>query len=363
MGKSLPARPNLDHLRRQAKSLLASLAAGDADAVRTFQEFLPGAQRQTATQVRTAGYRLADAQSAIARKSGFASWPRLARHIEQLRALEGVWTFESLHVDGQIVPREALSRSRILIDGDRFRTESPEATYEGVFKIDVEATPHHIDIDFVEGPEAGNRNLGVFALEGDRLEICLDMNGKSRPKAFTTTPKSGHAYEVLRRTRDALPNDVHGGELTGAAAVAPAIPDATAFGYVASPTLDRLQSDWTATKIIRDGAELPAAMLAVARRYAKRNELTISIGGRNAIEALVRINDTSAPIEVDYLNIGGMAKGTIQLGIMEWRANEACFCMAAPGQPRPADFTCPTGSGRTLSIWRPEPGKPTKPKR
>jgi hypothetical protein len=30
--KNLPARPNLDHLRRQAKSLLSALASGDSEA-------------------------------------------------------------------------------------------------------------------------------------------------------------------------------------------------------------------------------------------------------------------------------------------------------------------------------------------
>ena len=362
MGKNLPSRPNLDHLRRQAKSLLASLASGDAEAEHTFQEFLPAAQGQSAPQVRAEGYRLADAQSAIARKSGFASWPRLARHVEQLRALEGVWTIESLQVDGQSVPPSGLKSSRILIDGDRFRTESPEATYEGVFNIDVEPGPHHLDIDFVEGPEAGNRNLGIFALDGDRLEICLDLNGEARPTAFASAPKSGHAYEVLRRTRDALPDDVKGGTKPDAARVAPPVPDATAFGYVASPTLDRLQGDWTATRIVRDGAELPASMLSVARRSAMRNELTISIGGRNAIEALVRVNETTSPVEIDYLNIGGMAKGTVQHGIMEWRSGEACFCMAAPGQPRPTDFTSEAASGRTLSCWRFQAAPPGKQK-
>ena len=43
----------------------------------------------------------------------------------------------------------------MMIDGDRFRMESPEATYEGIFTIDVEADPAQIDIEFVEGPEAG----------------------------------------------------------------------------------------------------------------------------------------------------------------------------------------------------------------
>jgi hypothetical protein len=37
MAKSLPPRPNLDHLRQQAKALLAALDAGDKEAIGTFR--------------------------------------------------------------------------------------------------------------------------------------------------------------------------------------------------------------------------------------------------------------------------------------------------------------------------------------
>ena len=131
--------------------------------------------------------------------------------MEQLRALEGTWAFARLEIDGSAIPASALAASRLLIDGDRFRTESPEATYEGIFNINVEAQPHEIDIEFVEGPEAGNWNFGIFRLDGDQLEICLDMNGKPRPAEFRTSPGSGHAYETLKRTSDARPEDVTGG--------------------------------------------------------------------------------------------------------------------------------------------------------
>ena len=110
----------------------------------------------TPEKVLRAGFRLADAQSAIARKSGFAAWPHLARYVEQLRAFEGEWHFASLEVDGNTMPAPMTSQSRMLMDGDRFRMESPEATYEGVFALDVEADPARIDIEFIEGPEAGN---------------------------------------------------------------------------------------------------------------------------------------------------------------------------------------------------------------
>ena len=247
--------------------------------------------------------------------------------------------------------RECCKRSRFLIDGDRFRTESPEATYEGIFNINVEAQPHEIDLEFVEGPEAGNSNYGIFRLDGDRFELCLDLNGKPRPTEFRALRGSGHACETLQRTSPARPDQVTGGT-PSAKPQPPAAPDRTGFTFVASSTLTRLQGEWAAVRLVRDGQELPAMMLATGRRSASKNELKIVFGGQVIIQALVRIDESQDPIHVDYCNVGGHAKGTLQHGIMRWVGDEACFCMAAPGQPRPLAFDCPAGSGQTLSQWR-----------
>src|SRR5215471_19175318 len=156
VAKKLPARPNLEHLRGQAKTRLAALKKRNARA------------------------RLADAQLDVARACGFKSWPALAQHVEEVNALQGEWRFVSLEVDGSAVPAAAIGHSRLLIDGDRFRTESPEATYDGVFTIDAGATPARIDIEFVEGPEAGNWSYGLYELEGDTLTFCLGLAGSPR---------------------------------------------------------------------------------------------------------------------------------------------------------------------------------------
>jgi uncharacterized protein (TIGR03067 family) len=351
VAKNLPTRPNLDHLRRQAKALLAGLASGETEAVSTILKHLPTAHGMKADQVRQTRFRLADAQSAIARKTGFASWPHLARHVEQLRALEGTWKFARLEIDGTAMPTSALGASRILIDGDRFRTESPEATYEGIFNINVEAQPHEIDIEFVAGPEAGNWNFGIFRLEGQQLEICLDMNGKPRPAEFRTSSRSGHAYETLNRSSQARPDGVTGGTASGRSHSRP-VQECIGFDFVESPTLTRLQGQWTPVKIVRDGGELPAMMLRTGLRSATANEVKISFGGRTMIDALVRLDESKDPIHVDYYNLDPTFKGAIQLGIMKWIDDEACFCMAAPDNSRPADFTATAGSGRTFSQWR-----------
>jgi uncharacterized protein (TIGR03067 family) len=368
--KHLPSRPNLNHLRRQAKALLVALEAGEPEAVATMLGHLPAAAGMTTEQVRRTRFRLADAQSAIARKSGFASWPQLGRHVELLRALEGTWGFISLEIDGAAVPPEGMRSSKLLMDGDRFRFECPEANYEGVFNIDVEALPHQIDIEFVEGPEEGNWNFGIFRIEGDRLDLCLDMNGKPRPTAFCTAPGSGHAFEKLRRKSSSRPDDVDGGtpgqpwSPTGLCSLASsALPpgpvdgvaaaqECAGFPCVASPLLTRLHGDWTATKLIRDGQELPEMMTATGRRSAKSNEVKVSFGGQLIFHVLLRVNEDTDPVQLDYYHLTGPAKGTVQQGIMEWRGDEACFCMAAPGGTRPSDFACPKGSGQTLSQWR-----------
>jgi hypothetical protein len=67
--RNLPNDPNLDHLKTQAKTLLRQVREGDPAALALAEEFHP---------VRN----LADAQVVIARSYGFASWPRLGRHLE-----------------------------------------------------------------------------------------------------------------------------------------------------------------------------------------------------------------------------------------------------------------------------------------
>jgi GNAT superfamily N-acetyltransferase len=70
--RELPDRPDMDHLRHQARALQRGALAGDAEALR----------RLRAVSNRTT---LTAAQLAIAREYGFASWPRLKADVELSR--------------------------------------------------------------------------------------------------------------------------------------------------------------------------------------------------------------------------------------------------------------------------------------
>ena len=71
MSRELPAQPNFEYLKKEAKELL-------------------DAQRQ-----QYPGWKLADAQHALARDYGFDSWPKLKAHVEsqrlELSPLAGRW--------------------------------------------------------------------------------------------------------------------------------------------------------------------------------------------------------------------------------------------------------------------------------
>lgn len=86
MSRQLPSRPNLEQLRKQAKSLLKSQQAGDAEALTRIRESHPRSKKLTEEQIAASAFALADAQLVIASEYGFASWPRLQAHVKTLEA-------------------------------------------------------------------------------------------------------------------------------------------------------------------------------------------------------------------------------------------------------------------------------------
>lgn len=69
MLKQLPERPNLEHLKNEAKALLRQAQTNDPEVIKRFDQ--PPAQ-----------LRLADAQLVVAREYGYASWAKLKRFVE-----------------------------------------------------------------------------------------------------------------------------------------------------------------------------------------------------------------------------------------------------------------------------------------
>ncbi len=78
---SLPERPDLGHLRKQAKDLLRQYRAHDPLALAILRQHLPAAKDKSDAQLRAMPLGLRDAQSCIARQYGFPSWRELKDYV------------------------------------------------------------------------------------------------------------------------------------------------------------------------------------------------------------------------------------------------------------------------------------------
>ena len=96
--RHFPVRPNLRQLKRQAKNLLRALRGGDADAIAEFRRNHP-ASPDPATAI------LADAQLALARSYGIASWPRVVLACE---LIDAIWRDDVGTVKAIVVRHPAL---------------------------------------------------------------------------------------------------------------------------------------------------------------------------------------------------------------------------------------------------------------
>ena len=80
---SLPARPNLEHLRNQAKDLLKAYRSGQPSAIERFRTSLSHYSRLTDDDLRRLSLSLGDAQRVIAAEYGFQTWLHMRNYIER----------------------------------------------------------------------------------------------------------------------------------------------------------------------------------------------------------------------------------------------------------------------------------------
>jgi len=127
--RELPAHPNLEQYKKQAKDLLKACKVGTPEAL----------ARMRKHQLRSARLTLADAQFVIAREHGFESWPRFAHQITTLTgggSLTAVWkSAEDAVVAGDVGTLERLLREH----QQMFRTARPQTSWLGGLTPDYSA--------------------------------------------------------------------------------------------------------------------------------------------------------------------------------------------------------------------------------
>lgn len=82
--RQLPSRPNLRHLRLQARDLRTAVSNGDAEAAERLRQHVPRLQDADDGDPPITTVTTSEAQLAVAREYGFASWRELKAHVDSL---------------------------------------------------------------------------------------------------------------------------------------------------------------------------------------------------------------------------------------------------------------------------------------
>jgi uncharacterized protein (TIGR03067 family) len=101
-----------------------------------------------------------------------------------------------------------------------------------------------------------------------------------------------------------------------------------------------------------DGQPMDEAMVKWCKRVTAGDVTTVLAGPQTMLKARFTLDERQRPGRIDYVNLHGSNKGRTQAGIFAIDRGVLKICMAAPGQPRPAEFASRTGDGRSFTTWR-----------
>ena len=161
--RSEATRLNLEYYRKQAKSLLKAVKSGDQEAAQRLTHHVPRFHQNS-----FAGVALHDAQLAIAREQGFASWPRFRAFLEQSRL-----DFHSLvetFVDA------ALSDLR---RAEEMLASRPQLAEAGLYAALVLGDAERVEQALREGPERVRTRGGPREWE-PLLYVCFSRFARGR---------------------------------------------------------------------------------------------------------------------------------------------------------------------------------------
>jgi uncharacterized protein (TIGR03067 family) len=113
-----------------------------------------------------------------------------------LKRLEGVWKVAAAWQQGTRMPAELYRDTQLVIAGTSIGERSSGPEHGVTFHLDPWPSPRHIDLNV---PGAHTTCPGIYRLRGNRLLLCWDGAGASRPKQFLSPAGSRvYLFELIR---------------------------------------------------------------------------------------------------------------------------------------------------------------------
>jgi uncharacterized protein (TIGR03067 family) len=119
---------------------------------------------------------------------------------EELERHQGTWRATSSIYDGQEAPEAIVRSITRVVEKDHVVWKREGKSFAGTrIELDPSRDPKTIDVIPDGGKDRGERVLGIYNLERDRLTICMAEPGKPRPGEFKAEKGSGCTLRTFAR--------------------------------------------------------------------------------------------------------------------------------------------------------------------
>jgi ankyrin repeat protein len=193
--RELPARPNLDQYKKQAKDLARDCALSIPEALTRITRHHPRLHHLQPANLQPTHVSLTDAQLVIAREHGFESWPKFAAHIETLHLIRSVASLAdpvSTFIEVACVPRHTGHGSGTLEHADLILTRYPQVATASIHTAAILADEPTVRTLLSRDPSAATAKGGPH--QWDALtHLCFSRYlrlDKARSAAFVLTAQT-----------------------------------------------------------------------------------------------------------------------------------------------------------------------------
>ena len=233
-------------------------------------------------------------------------------------SLAGTWKVESGSRMGNKSAEDQLPPA-ITIDDKVIRIPTPDGQeFVMSYKIDASKKPIAIDMAIEEGPAPESKALGIIKMDGDKVTLCYDPTGQTRPDEFASTEDDGFHLFVMKKI--------------------PATFDAA-----------KLVGDWTYISGSRSGEEVEKDHLAGQTVKITKDEITIPAGPDMKFVMSYEIDATKSPVAVNMkIKEGPAPEGSEAVGIIKMEGDKIWLCYDAMSGKRPEKFETTEENGYFL---------------
>ena len=125
---------------------------------------------------------------------------------KDLAQLQGEWSMVSGSADGESLPDVMVKRMKRVCKGDETTTtRAGQLFFKAKITIDPSKKPKTIDYQMTDGFTKGQKQLGIYEVEGDTFRSCFGKPGAERPTDFTSKPGDGRTLSEWKRNKQATP--------------------------------------------------------------------------------------------------------------------------------------------------------------